>query len=171
MRVLADSRLGDWISFKFSYDKCMYTDFPPKGKVKNNPSHVIWMDDHKAKFFRQIKYLNVVFHWDHSWMPHLDFLQVKTTKDQYKLNRIVIVTWRIRPEVCKVVYLVVAEHVIFYAAPISYSNKVSLYKRLLNFQHASCYGSPSVTARCQQMRWMFCLNVPKNSEIVLNANS
>lgn len=171
IRVLAEVYI--WAiecSVEFSYDKCMYTVIPPKGKMENNISRVIWIDEHKIKFFRQIKYLGVVFDWDYSWMKHLDFIQEKETKDQYKLCRIVTATRDLKPEVRKAVYSVVADCIVLYEAPIWYSNKDDFCRRRLSIRR----GLQFCVTKCYSMVSTDVLNVLSGvftwtSMLVLNA--
>lgn len=67
-------------------------------------------------------------------MPHLDFIQEKATKFQYKLSKIGTAIWKLRPNVRKALYLVVVERIVLYVAPIWKSNKVSFCWRLLSLQ-------------------------------------
>lgn len=120
--------------------------------MENDPSGSILMGGHTVKLSQQIKYLGVVLYREHSLIPHLDQVQKKVSKVQYKLSRLARATWGLKPEVSKTVYLVVAERIVLHAAPIWYYNNVALRVRLLNIQRClllyvtKCYSTVSSDA-------------------------
>lgn len=79
---------------EFSYDKCLSEhNHSIQGKGGEHAFSCCLDGNLKMKLSKRITYLVVVSDWDYSCMLHLDFIQERATKDQYKLSRIVVATW------------------------------------------------------------------------------
>lgn len=117
-------------SLDFNYDKCYYTVVKPKGTLKNESSIPIRMDGIRIMFRWQILYLGVTIDKHLSWMHHLTSVQEKAYSFMQKLNRPSSANWAIKPKLRKMLYAVLVELIILYAAPIWYNGKVVVRNRL-----------------------------------------
>lgn len=91
---------------------CCYMIVPTWGKYFNASSKVIWMNKDMVAFRWKLKYLEVSFDVNLSWMLHLNSIQKKAFKVLLKMSHLSAVNWGLRPIVCKTIYSAVAHGLI-----------------------------------------------------------
>lgn len=111
-------------SLGFSYANCNYTVVSPIGRIDYAPSTPVRMNGHWIRFECCLVYLGTIdVHM--SSMPHLSAVQERAFHFLYKMDCLTATNWGIKPNLRKVLYQVVTEPIILYAASIWYTGNVA----------------------------------------------
>lgn len=124
--------------------------------LKNQPSRSVLMAGNKIAFKWQCQHLGVTTDAYLSWIPHLNNVQEKPFKVLQKMSRLLATNWGLRMKIRKMLYSIVVERIILYAASIWYSDKVKLAGRLLSIQRARLLCVTISVIR--QLRWISCMS-------------
>nr|XP_015916272.2 uncharacterized protein LOC107446201 [Parasteatoda tepidariorum] len=81
-----------------------------------------------------MKYLGVTWDPGLTWIPHLNDIRDRITNFNQGIRRVARVTWGLRPQILKRIYLQASERIILYAASVWYRNNSKINEKVNSLQ-------------------------------------
>lgn len=83
-------------------------------------------------YVKELKYLGIIFDYNFSWIPHINYLAGKSNTLIYKVANFAKPTWGWSPTILKNIYICVIEKTILYACSIWFNTKVKFMNKLIS---------------------------------------
>nr|XP_042909940.1 uncharacterized protein LOC122271729 [Parasteatoda tepidariorum] len=131
--------MSDWAEnnkLNFSKEKTQLITFPKnKKKMGRLPCIKFRPDDtNNIKNVSTMRYLGVTLDPGLTWIPHLNDIRDRITGFNQGIRRVARVTWGLRPQLLKRIYLQASERIILYAASVWYRNTRRINEKLNSIQ-------------------------------------